>query len=393
MQDRIIVDFNALNGIAARLQTAGRELDAAARSLGRLSLTRDAGMDQRLDNASLSLRTIGTTISAGTVGAAIMGCKSALNQVGDCGDRLSAAVRNIASLFETAESSLIDREPQAGDNAPGQTGGGSSGGGGGGGGGGAWGVDPANGSAGVAGRPRFHAEGEGSFFGNSVSGSSGGWLGGLLGAEGAASWDVLGGSFDVSSMDASVEGHLGRGKVSGSLFGGLVSGSAMLAAGSLSASGSVGATLYDEGKFRPHIGAEVSGEATALKGEIGTSLGSDANNVHGKAEGKLFTAETSAGVQAGVYKTKDADGNEITVAGVKAEAGAEAYIASGKVSGGFSIFGVKVDASLKGHVGTGAKAGGEISSSYASLDFGAALGLGAGISINVDWSDFKFGWW
>lgn len=390
MQDRIVVDFDALNRIAARLQTASRELDTAAGSLGGLSLTRDAGAEQRLGNASRSLRTVDTAVGAGTVAAAIRSCKSALGQVGDYGERLSAAVRNISSLFETTESSLIGRELHVGDDPFSKTesdshiGGviaGSSGNGGGGGSGAA--LENSDKTIGIP-----HLKGDDAVFKGNVSGRGGGWIN----ADGAASWDALGYSYDVSPTSVSAKGHLAQGKVSGSIFGGIVGGSLAVVAGELAASGKVDATLYKDGKLQPNIRAEAKAEATALSGEAKATLGSDVNNLHAKADGKVLTAEAKAGAKAGIYTTKDANGNEITVAGVKAEAGAEAYVASGKVSGGFSIFGIKVDASLKGHVGAGATVGGEVSSSHANLDFGAALGLGAGVSIGIDWSNFKIGW-
>lgn len=371
MQDKIVVDFDALNRIAARLQTVGRELDQASAMLGGLSLTRDAGAEQPLGDAGFPLRTGGAAINADTVATAIASCKSALGQVSGYGERLSAAVKNASSLFEATENALRGAELETGTNP----------------------FDVSSGSSGAELRPGKpvempHLKGDDAVYKGESTGKGGGWLN----AEGKASGDVLGYSYDVSPTSVSGEAHLAQGKVEGSLFGGFLAGGITGVAGQVAASGKVDATLYDEGKLRPHIGAEAKAEATALGGEANLRAGSENNNVHAKAEGKVLTAEAKAGAQAGVYKTTDANGNEITVAGLKAEAGAEAYVASGKVSGGISILGVKVDASLKGHVGTGVTVGGEVSTSHAGIDLGGALGLGAGVTIDVDWSDFKIGW-
>ncbi len=60
------------------------------------------------------------------------------------------------------------------------------------------------------------------------------------------------------------------------------------------------------------------------------------------------------------------------------------------MKGGITIFGIKIDAAVEGKAGAiGAKAGGEVSNSKASVDVGGSLGLGVGVKISVDWSDFE----
>ncbi len=395
MQDKIVVDFDALNRIAGRLQTVSRELDEAAGMLNGLPLTKDAGAEQRLGGGSRSLSTTGTSVTVDVVSSAVANYRGALGQVGGFTERLGNAVKNAASLFEQTESSLSGKELETGTD-PFSGGGGSSGGTltGGSGGGGAGGSGSGGGGGGAAGAEQRktkeipHLQGEGAVFSGDASGKSNNWLN----AEGKVSGDAFGGSYDVSPTSVSGEVHLAQGKAEGSLFGGILGGSAVVAVGKVAAEGKVSASIYEEGKLRPNIGAEAKAEASVLTGDAKARLGSENNNAHGAAEGKVLTAEAKAGVKAGVYKTKLESGEEITVAGLKAEAGAEAYIASGKVSGGVRILGIDIDASIKGHIGTGATVGGEVSTSHAGIDLGAALGAGAGVSIDVDWSNFKLGW-
>ena len=381
MQDRIVVDFDALNRISGALRKAGQELDQAAGMLGRLSLTRDGGAEQRLFGSSRALRTVGCTVDMFNVSAAVAGFRSGIGQVGSYTERLSGAVQSTASLFDELEKTLSGRTQETGTNPFESAGGGAAGSG------------PGGGGAEIRpGNPveMPHWQGADGFKKGNVSGNTKLW--GWLPAGGSASGDVLGYSYDVSPTGIAGEAHLAQGKAGGTLFGGLFAVTGAGVVGQVAASGKVGASLYSEEKFTPHVGAEVKAEATALGGELEQRFGSETNNIHSKAEGKVLTAEAKAGVKAGVYTTKTESGSEIVVAGLKAEAGAEAYLASGQVSGGISILGIKVDGSIKGHVGTGATVGGEISTSNAAIDLGAALGLGAGVSIDIDWSNFKVGW-
>lgn len=86
-------------------------------------------------------------------------------------------------------------------------------------------------------------------------------------------------------------------------------------------------------------------------------------------------------------------GKEVTGWGGVVEAGAEAYLAEGKVSGGIKLFGIDIDVGVSGKAGgAGVKAGAAATTGGFTASVGAGLGLGAGLDISIDWSDFKF-WW
>lgn len=233
-----------------------------------------------------------------------------------------------------------------------------------------------------------HLKGGGSILSGSLAG--GGTIFGLT-AQGSVSGDVLGWNYDVSPFKSSIDGHFAQGSVAGSI--GYLSGSLSGTVGKIEAKGTIGAALFDDGKFTPRLEAKAEVSAAAVEGEGKVQFGSDEFNAHAKASGKLLGAEASAKAGLGVITVKDEKtGEEVRVVGAQAKAGAEAYVASGKISGGFTLFGIKIDASVSGNVGAGAKAGGEVTTSWASFDIGAALGLGAGVSVKIDWSNFKFGW-
>ena len=76
--------------------------------------------------------------------------------------------------------------------------------------------------------------------------------------------------------------------------------------------------------------------------------------------------------------------------GAKCKVGAEAYLAQGKVSGGFTIFGINIDAGVTGKAGgAGVNAEGKVTTGGVSGKIGAGLGLGAGVEISIDWSNFS----
>lgn len=66
------------------------------------------------------------------------------------------------------------------------------------------------------------------------------------------------------------------------------------------------------------------------------------------------------------------------------------YFSQGKVSGGFTIFGIKIDAGVTGKAGgAGVSAEGKVTTGGVSGKIGAGLGLGAGVEISIDWSNFS----
>ena len=198
-------------------------------------------------------------------------------------------------------------------------------------------------------------------------------------------------SASLISASGSVEGHLIQGKVKGNA--GLLMGEAKGTVGKISGKGEVGATLYKDGKLAPQL--SVSGEASVVgaEGEASVGLGSENNNIHTKASGKLGTAKIKGEAGVGKITYKSEDGQIRTGYGMKGEVGAEAYVAEGTVSGGLNIFGIKIDVGLTGKFGgAGAKAGGHVTTGGASGNLHIGAGLGVGLNVSVDWSKFKVGW-
>ncbi|MGN9106675.1 hypothetical protein ACTM90_10010 [Oliverpabstia intestinalis] len=210
--------------------------------------------------------------------------------------------------------------------------------------------------------------------------------GGLQKKHTDSNWDP-----SKAEVGAGVEGKISGSLISGSVSGnaGIASGSGEIQVGTAAVKGEAGITLVDKGKVSPAIKVKVSGEVAAAHGEVKGQLGSDEYNAHAKLDGSLLKAEAKAEGQLG-FITYDDENETIKKRefGVSGEVGAEAYVAEGKVSGGFTIAGVKINASLSGKAGgAGAKAEGRITTGGASGEINAGLGLGAGIKVDVDWSD------
>lgn len=236
------------------------------------------------------------------------------------------------------------------------------------------------------------AKGEGSLLGFKTSGSvSGKVLEGSVKTKSGAEWDLKKGN---AGLEAGIEaeGKLASGKAEGSI--GVASGSVEASIGVAAVSGSVGASLYKDGKLAPSIGAKAKASATGIEGKATAQVGKDDMNLHAAAKGAVGKAEAKAEAQAGVIVIEDeTTGEKKRAFGASASAGAEAYVAEGKVSGGITIFGIKVDAEASGKAGgAGVKAGGSVTTGGVSGEIGAGLGLGAGLKIKVDWSEFKWPW-
>lgn len=241
----------------------------------------------------------------------------------------------------------------------------------------------------------------GTFAGHEASGSA---SGGLFGGSFTASiksgikykQDDDDGKIKLDSVslieaEAKGSGHVATGSLEGSI--GRLDGKLTGTLGKVEATGTIAASLYKDGKLAPQLFAKVKGTATAAEGKAETSFGSDDNNLHLSAEGKLATASASAEAGVGVITYEDANGNTQTGIGIDGKVGAEAYLATGTVKGGITIFGVKIDAAVTGNAGgVGAKAGGAVTTGgiHGSASLGAGVGLG--LDIDVDWTEFKFEW-
>lgn len=223
---------------------------------------------------------------------------------------------------------------------------------------------------------------------DSTGKAEGDLVGGSIKTKSQAKWKPEKGEAGIEkSIEA--EGHLAKGKLKGNigLLGGEISGTV----GSVGTTGKVGATLFKDGKFSPTLDAKLKAEAAAVKGSAEGKIGTDEHNAHIKGSGTLLGAEAEASGSVGKITYKDeTTGQTKTEIGAKGKVGAEAYLAQGKVSGGFTIFGIKIDAGVQGKAGgAGVTAEGKVTTGGVSGKIGAGLGLGAGLEISIDWSNFS----
>lgn len=229
----------------------------------------------------------------------------------------------------------------------------------------------------------------GEFLGFETSGEAEGELiGGSIETKSKAKWNLKKGDAGIEkSVEA--EGHLAKGKLKGNigLLGGEIGGSV----GNVGATGKLGVSLYKDGKLSPALEAKLKAEASVAKGDASVSFGDEEFDAHAKASGTLLGAEAQASAAAGVIKTVDKNTNEVrTEFGVKGKVSAEAYAAQGKLSGGFKIFGIKIDIGIEGKAGgAGIALEGKATTGGVSGKIGAGLGLGAGLELSIDWSDFS----
>lgn len=160
--------------------------------------------------------------------------------------------------------------------------------------------------------------------------------------------------------------------------------------GTGAAKGKIGASLFKDGKLSPSIEAELKARVAAVDAEYNTRLGDNNNNVHSHADGSLLGAEAEASAKVGVIEYVDSDGVKRREIGAEAKVGADAYVAKGRASTGFTLFGVKVDVGVEGKLlDAGAYAGGKVTTGSVSGKVGAGLGLGAGVDFSIDWSGFS----
>lgn len=209
---------------------------------------------------------------------------------------------------------------------------------------------------------------------------SGGASGGLLGMEASLKPYSKGSkergdeSKDSATFGAkgSVEAYAAKGKVQADA--GFVQGEDEVKVLTGALSGSLGASLFSEGSFAPGFEAKATAEGSVFSNEASVRVGTQDFNAHVKGEGKVLTGKAEAKFHVG-------DGE------VEAKAGAEAYVATGELSGGLTLFGVKLDASVEAKAGgAGAKAGGKVGLSSAEGELGLGVLLGLGVKVKVDWS-------
>ena len=226
------------------------------------------------------------------------------------------------------------------------------------------------------------------------AGAAYGFLNGKAETKGGFESKYKNGRMEEASISVSgeVEGSFAKGSLEGNI--GIAKGKVKGDVGKVSAKGEIGATLYEDGKLSPSIGFGAEAKATAASGEISTQLGSDENNINIKGQGSAGVAKAEASAKAGVITYKDSETGESKQGfGVSGDVGAEAYLAEGSVSGGVTIFGIKIKAKVTGKAGgAGIGAEGHATTGGVSGEIKAGLGIGAGIKLEIDWSDFKPKW-
>ncbi len=233
------------------------------------------------------------------------------------------------------------------------------------------------------------ATGTGKFLGVSASGTAEGELiGGSVTTKSKANWDLQEKDAGIEKS-ITAEGHLAKGSLEGNygILGGKVEG----AVGTVSTTGTIGASLYKDGKFSPALEAELKAKASVAEGEAEVKLGNDEFNGHVTADGTVLGAEAELSGGVGMLTYEDeTTGKTKSEFGAQGKAGAEAYLAEGSISGGFTIFGVEFDVGVSGKAGgAGVSAEGRVTTGGVSGEIGAGLGLGLGIKLSIDWSDFS----
>ena len=138
----------------------------------------------------------------------------------------------------------------------------------------------------------------------------------------------------------------------------------------------------------PNQDAILAGEASAIRARIKLSGGNDTVNASigaGANVGYCFGA-LKAGL--GNITIKDKNGKERKAYGIEGTAGAIATAFKGGGSGSINILGVSVSVSVSGYAaGIGGEVGGHLSLGSAKFSLAGALGIGAGLSVSINWTD------
>ena len=175
---------------------------------------------------------------------------------------------------------------------------------------------------------------------------------------------------EVYGARGELEGHVGdlaHASMEGQVLAGAVS-------------GVLGASLSLGEKPSASLEASAVAEGAVIASEGKARLGVSDYNVNVRGEGKVLTGTAGVTFKAGLD-------------GAEARAGAEAYVATGELSGGLTLLGVRFDAGVEGKVGgAGASAQARVGPSSIQGKIGVGLGLGAGVEVNVDWSGAENAW-
>jgi hypothetical protein len=299
--------------------------------------------------------------------------------------RIRDLVKNLDELAERARTNADEQDVASGGSGHG----GVAGGGGGGGGGGSWGdesdgkpwnpfkgepVDPFKDAREAADKQDRRYIGAEYYNGSSDLAEKG------LASDGDISLskirelaekgdlDLVKGKAEWSGSVASVESK-GSADLGGGVTGEYQASAAFLAA-SAAASGTIG--LKDG---IPTASGKASAEADLLKAEASGKIGTDAASL--------------TGVASAVVGAKAAASGSISAQGIEGKAGVNAFAGvQASATAQVDVGGVKPSVTGQVYAGIGAHANAEVSVTAdhvkASVDIGAALGVGAGVSFDVD---------
>ncbi len=164
---------------------------------------------------------------------------------------------------------------------------------------------------------------------------------------------------------------------------------AHLSLATVKTSADIGVSFSASKLWENKLYANASAEAFGLRGVAKASLNFKKikTKVDAKLEGNIGAASASALGGVGMIRYKDEDGKDKEGFGVSAELNANAAVFKGSVSGGISFFGIRIGGKLTGQaLAVGGSAKFTATKNGLSFGLGAALGLGAGFEISIDWS-------
>ena len=167
---------------------------------------------------------------------------------------------------------------------------------------------------------------------------------------------------------------------------------AHLTGGTVKGSADVGAVFTGGRLWESKIYAAASATAYGMRGVAKASAGyrTDWAGADTKAEGNAgyVTAKGTAG--AGLIRYTDDRGEIKEGFGVSAGITAKAAAVEGSIGGGITIFGVRFGGRVTANAGSaGFSAKLSATANHISFGFGAALGLGSGFEVSIDWTGLK----
>lgn len=360
MKDEIIVDFNALDRIVKKLNTASHDLQSAMSILSSASLSEGNGAYVNLGGVRTSLKSVGGSVSAHTAAQAVYSYGAAIKRLSARSRTLASVVKNASNAYRKTENSSKSQfsgavtNEDARKSAEGYT----AGGGGysrGGGGAGSFGSGGGGGSRGDCGSTTTEKGSVADWFQRWKN-----WLNEET-AESGSRWQWRA-RYDDGTTNGEIE--------------------VKTLPWEISKKGE--ARWWKDGKLNPQVIIDVSAIGALIGVTVSGRHGTDNYNIHADGEGQIGYGEVSANLKIGQVEDKDGK----TGYGITGKIGAIVAAARGRVKSGVTIFGVDINITARGYAGgVGFTAGVEATTNGVSAGIDYAAGLGGGVSVSVDWSD------